>query len=206
MEQYYEQNVTNNNIDNRTKRTKTLTVAKSVCLVLGIAPLLMTAMFLMNEALLFMVFILIAIAIPFFVAAIVINYFNKRNNTEYDYVIDGEKITISEIYYRQNRKLKYTIQLRSIESVGTFDSVGYKKVQSNAVKKHLALVNYDDEKVIVYIYYYTPKGKKIIFIEPNRGFVIALKRSVAVLTVFDESMDDLIKLLEDREAEANDLS
>lgn len=206
MEQYYEQNVTNNNIDNRTKRTKTLTVAKSVCLVLGIAPLLMTAMFLMNEALLFIVFILIALAIPFFVAAIVINYFNKRNNTEYDYVIDGEKITISEIYYRQNRKLKYTIQLRSIESVGTFDSVGYKKVQNNAVKKHLALVNYDDEKVIVYIYYYTPKGKKIIFIEPNRGFVIALKRSVAALTVFDESMDDLIKLLEDREAEANDLS
>ncbi len=206
MEQYYEQNVTNKNIDKRAKRTKTLTIAKSVCLVLGIATLIMTAAYIMNEVLFFMVFVFIAIAIPFFVAAIIINYFNKRNNTEYDYVIDGEKLTISEIYYRQNRKLKYSIQLRAIESVGTFDSNGYKKIQANATKKQLAIVNYDDEKSIVYIYYYTPKGKRIVFIEPDRGFVIALKRSVAAMTVFDESMNDLIELLEEREAEANDIS
>ena len=205
MEQFYEQNVTNRNIDLRAKRTKTLSIAKSVCIVLGVAPLIMTAMFILGESF-FMVFVLIGVSIPFFVAALVIGYFNKRNNTEYDYVLDGEKITVSEIYYRQSRKVKHTIQLRSIESVGTFDSSGYKKVQNSAVKKHLAIVNFDDEKLIVYIYYYTPKGKNIIFIEPDRGFVIALKRSVAALTVFDDSMNDLIKLLEAKEAEANDLS
>ena len=205
MEQYYEQNVTNKDIDRRTKRTKTLSIARTVCIILGVAPLIMTAMFILGESL-FMIFVLIGIAVPFFVAALVIGHFNKRNNTEYDYVIDGEKITVSEIYYRQTRKVKYTIPLRAIESVGTFDSNGYKKVQDNAVKKQLAIVNYDDDKAIVYLYYFTEKGRKILFIEPDRGFVIALKRSVAALTVFDDSMNDFIKLLDKREAETNDIS
>ncbi|MCH5350400.1 MAG: hypothetical protein J1F39_00330 [Clostridiales bacterium] len=205
MEQYYEQNVTNKDIDRRAKRTKSLNIARSVCFVLGVAPLIMTAMFILGE-MLFMVFVLIGIAVPFFVAAIVIGYFNKRNNTEYDYVIDSEKLTVTEVYYRESRKVKYSIPLRAIESVGAFDSEKYKKLQGNAVKKSLAIVNYDDEKSIVYIYYYTEKGRKILFIEPDRGFIIALKRSVSALTVFDESMNELIKLLEEREAQENDLS
>lgn len=205
MEQYYEQNVTNRDIDKRSKRTKTLNIARSVCFVLGVAPLILTAMFILSEAF-FMVFVLIGVAIPFFVAAVVIGYFNKRNNTEYDYVIDNEKITVTEIYYRESRKVKYSVQLRAIESVGTFDSEKYKKLQGNAVKKNLAIVNFDDEKKIVYLYYYTEKGRKILFIEPDRGFIIALKRSVAALTVFDESMNELIKLLEEKEAQDNDLS
>lgn len=184
MEIYYEQNVVNNNIDERAKRTKTLILAKTICLVLGMFILVSSAM------LITMFWVFILFALPFFVLFFIIGRVNKRYNTEYDYVIDNECIKISEIYFRQHRKLKHTIRLRLIESVGVFDSEGYKKIQQSANKKVLALVNYEDEDSIIYILYNTEKGKRIIFIEPDRGFMIALRRTLPALTIFDKSVSD----------------
>ncbi len=189
MDIYYEQNVVNNNIDERTKKTRTLSIAKTICWVLGVFILVSSGM----QINMFWVFLILAV--PLFVAALVIGYLNKRNNTEYDYVIDDEYIKISEIYFRQRRKQKYTIRLRLIESVGVFNSEGYKKIERAADKKFLALVNYDDEKSVIYILYGTDKGKRIVFIEPDRGFMIALRRVVSALTVFDKSIADFEKRL-----------
>ncbi len=195
MELFYEQTVTNNNIDERTKRTKTLTIAKTMCFVFGLFILVSCALYLN----LFWIFILAAI--PFFVASFVLSRINKRNNTEYDYVLDDEYLKISEVYFRQTRKLKHTIRLRAVESVGVFDSEGYKKVERLATKKVLALVNYDDEKSILYMLYSTDKGKKIIFLEPDRGFMISLRRVVSAVNVFDKSISELEKRLTELAAE-----
>ena len=195
MDIYYEQNVVNHNIDDKAKKTKTLVIARMICLVLGLFILISSAMMIMF----FWVFLLASL--PFFAGFILIGHINKRNNTEYDYVIDGEYINVSAIYFRERRKLKYKIRLRSVESVGVFDSEGYKKVEQNAAKKKLALVNYDDELSIMYVYYSTEKGKQIIFLEPDRGFMIALRRCVSALTVFDRSIADLEKRLSQKEAE-----
>ena len=195
MEQYYEQNVVNNNIDERTKRTKTLLIAKTVFAGLGIFILISSAL------LIDFFWIFILLSLPFFAVSFVIGRINKRNNTEYDYVIDDESIKISEIYFRERRKLKHTIMLRRIESVGVFDSEGYRKVERSAAKKILSIVNYDDEQSIVYILYGSDKGKRIMFIEPDRGFMIALRRVVSALTVFDKSISDLEKRLAEKEAE-----
>lgn len=195
MDIYYEQNVVNNNIDERAKKTKTLSIAKMVCLVIGMFILVSSAMLLIY----FWAFLLVSL--PFFAAFFFIGHVNKRNNTEYDYVIDGDNIAISEIYFRERRKLKYAISLRSVESVGVFDSEGYKKIEQSGAKKRLALVNYDDEQAILYIYYNGEKGKQIMFLEPDRGFMIALRRCVSAVTVFDKSISDLEKLLSKKEAE-----
>lgn len=195
MEQFYEQTVVNNNIDERAKKTKTLTVAKSACIVIGVCILISSAMFMTDSSLAFWIGIIVLISLPFFGAAIILGHINKRNNTEYDYTIDDEYLKITEVYYRTSRKLKHTIRLRTVESVGMFDSDGYKKAEPAANKKILALVNYDDEKSIVYILYNTDKGRRIIFVEPDRGFLIALRRVVSAVTVFDKSMSQLEKKL-----------
>lgn len=82
-----------------------------------------------------------------------------------------------------------------------FDSEGYKKVERLATKKVLALVNYEDEKSILYMLYSTDKGKKIIFLEPDRGFMISLRRVVSAVNVFDKSISELEKRLTELAAE-----
>lgn len=195
MDLYYEQNVVNNNIDERTRKTKTLSIAKAFCYILGLF-ILISCILVVNF---FWVFILMSL--PFFCSGIIIGRINKRNNTEYDYIVDDEYLTVAEIYFRARRKLKFKIKLREIESVGVFDSEGYKKIQNSAIKKYLALVNYDDEKSVVYILHRTERGRNILFIEPDRGFVIALRRAIATFSIFDSSMSDLEKRLTKKENE-----
>ncbi|MCH5154228.1 MAG: hypothetical protein J1F71_03350 [Clostridiales bacterium] len=202
MELYFEQNVTNKNVDERIKRTKLLSIAKTVCLVFAVFIIVSSAMlgdYFFNFFWIFLIF-----SAPFFVASYILGRINKRCNTEYDYVIDDEFIKISEIYYREQRKLKHTIRLRFIESVGVFDTEGYKKAERGVGKKILAIVNYEDEDSILYICYKTDKGvRKILFVEPNKGFLIALRRalSTSALTVFDKSISDLEKRLAKKEQE-----
>ena len=199
MEQYYEQNVVNKNIDERIKKTRTLTIAKTFCTVAAIGILLTSILFVVDESFVAWLGILSVTSVPFIIAAVIIGRINKRNNTEYDYVIDDEYLKVSEIYFRERRKLKHSVRLRSVESAGMFGSEGYKKIESKAEKKILALVNYDNEKTILYLLYSTEKGRRIMFLEPDRGFMIALRRVVSAVNIFDKSMTELEKNLETEE-------
>ncbi|MDE6028943.1 MAG: hypothetical protein K2F90_01320 [Clostridiales bacterium] len=202
MELYFEQNVTNKNVDERTKRTKTLIVAKTICMVFGVFSIVSSAM--LGDYFFYYFWIFLLFSAPFFTASYILGRINKRCNIEYDYVIDDEFLRITEIYFRERRKLKHTIRLRLIESVGVFDTEGYKKAERNTHKKILALVNYEDEDSILYICYKTDKGvRNVIFVEPNKGFIMALRRalSTAALTVFDKSIPDLEKRLAKKEQE-----
>ena len=98
MELYFEQNVTNKNVDERMKRTKTLIVAKTVCMVFGVFALISSAM--LGDYFFYYFWIFLLFAMPFFIAMFIIGRINKRCNTEYDYVIDDVLILISEIYFR----------------------------------------------------------------------------------------------------------
>ena len=202
MELYFEQNVTNKNVDERIKRTKLLSIAKTVCLVFAVFIIVSSALlgdYFFNFFWIFLIF-----SAPFFVASYILGRINKRCNTEYDYVIDDEFIKISEIYYREQRKLKHTVRLRFIESIGVFDTEGYKKAERGVSKKLLAIVNYEDEDSILYICFKSDKGvRKILFIEPNKGFLIDVRRalSTSALTVFDKSISDLEKRLAKKEQE-----
>ena len=199
MEQYYEQNVVNKNIDERIKKTRTLTIAKTFCTVAAIGILLTSRLFVVDDSFVAWLGILSVTSVPFIIAAVIIGRINKRNNTEYDYVIDDEYLKVSEIYFRERRKLKHSVRLRSVESAGMFGSEGYKKIESKAEKKILALVNYDNEKTILYLLYSTEKGRRIMFLEPDRGFMIALRRVVSAVNIFDKSMTELEKNLETEE-------
>lgn len=199
MEQYYEQNVVNKNIDERIKKTRTLTIAKTFCTVAAIGILLTSILFVVDDSFVAWLGILSVTSVPFIIAAVIIGRVNKRNNTEYDYVIDGEYLKVSEIYFRERRKLKHSVRLRAVESAGMFGSEGYKKIESKAEKKILALVNYDNEKTILYLLYSTEKGRRIMFLEPDRGFMIALRRVVSAVNIFDTSMTELEKNLETEE-------
>ncbi len=194
MEQYYEQNVVNKNIDERIKKTRTLTIAKTFCTVAAIGILLTSILFVVDDSFVAWLGILSVTSVPFIIAAVIIGRINKRNNTEYDYVIDDEYLKVSEIYFRERRKLKHSVRLRSVESAGMFGSEGYKKIESKAEKKILALVNYDNEKTILYLLYSTEKGRRIMFLEPDRGFMIALRRVVSAVNIFDKSMTELEKI------------
>lgn len=202
MELYFEQNVTNKNVDERIKRTKALMVAKTICMVLGVFAIVSSAM--LGDLFFYYFWIFLLFSSPFFVATFILGRINKRCNTEYDYIIDDAFLQITEIYFRERRKPKHKIRLRFIESVGVFDTEGYKKAERGTNKKILALVNYDDEDSILYICYKTDKGmRNILFIEPNKGFMIALRRalSATALTVFDKSVTDLEKRLAKKEQE-----
>lgn len=199
MEQYYEQNVVNKNIDERIKKTRTLTIAKTFCTVAAIGILLTSILFVVDDSFVAWLGILSVTSVPFIIAAVIIGRINKRNNTEYDYVIDDEYLKVSEIYFRERRKLKHSVRLRSVESAGMFGSEGYKKIESKAEKKILTLVNYDNEKTILYLLYSTEKGRRIMFLEPDRGFMIALRRVVSAVNIFDKSMTELEKNLETEE-------
>lgn len=199
MEQYYEQNVVNKNIDERIKKTRTLTIAKTFCTVAAIGILLTSILCVVDDSFVAWLGILSVTSVPFIIAAVIIGRVNKRNNTEYDYVIDDEYLKVSEIYFRERRKLKHSVRLRSVESAGMFGSEGYKKIESKAEKKILALVNYDNEKTILYLLYSTEKGRRIMFLEPDRGFMIALRRVVSAVNIFDKSMTELEKNLETEE-------
>ncbi len=199
MEQYYEQNVVNKNIDERIKKTRTLTIAKTFCTVAAIGILLTSILFVVDDSFVAWLGILSVTSVPFIIAAVIIGRINKRNTTEYDYVIDDEYLKVSEIYFRERRKLKHSVRLRSVESAGMFGSEGYKKIESKAEKKILALVNYDNEKTILYLLYSTEKGRRIMFLEPDRGFMIALRRVVSAVNIFDKSMTELEKNLETEE-------
>ncbi len=201
MEQFYEQNLVNNHIDERIRKTKTITLIKTICMIIAVAVIMTSALFFASENFVIILFILISVAVPFIVATIVLGHVNKRNNTEYDYTIDDEYLKITEVYYRERRKLKHTIRLRAIESVGAYDSDGFKRAEQSAQKKILALVNYDDEKSILYILYNSEKGKQLIFLEPDRGFMIALRRAVSAVMVFDKSVSDLEKILDKEDDE-----
>lgn len=205
MEQYYEQNVVNNNIDERIKKTKTLSIAKTACLVIALAALFTIILFITDDNFLIWLAILCVVSVPFVIAAVIIGMINKRNNIEYDYILDDEKLKVCAIYFRTRRKLKYTVPVHAIESVGVFNSEGYKRIQESAVKKDIALVNYDDEDVILYILYRTEKGKRILFIEPDRGFMIALRRVVSAVMIFDKSVSSLEKKLNE-EIVSDDIS
>lgn len=199
MDIYYEQNVVNNNIDEQQRKTKSLSFAKMACMCIGVFLILTGAMFF---GLWWVVITAIMIAVPFFVAAIIIGKINKRNNMEYDYVLTDESLSVSEIYYRARRKLKHKIALRNIESIGSFNSDAYKRAQATAVKKQLALVNYEDEKFILYVLYHTDKGKKILFLEPDRGFIGALRRCItSAYGIIDKSVTELDMHLARRDAE-----
>ena len=156
-------------------------------------------MFVVDDSFVAWLVILSVTSVPFIIAAVIIGRINKRNNTEYDYVIDDEYLKVSEIYFRERRKLKHSVRLRSVESAGMFGSEGYKKIESKAEKKILALVNYDNEKTILYLLYSTEKGRRIMFLEPDRGFMIALRRVVSAVNIFDKSMTELEKNLETEE-------
>lgn len=199
MDIFYEQNVVNNHIDSRAKKTRTLVIAKSICLTLGVFCLVSTGM--LGNAFFRYFWILVLISAPFFVFTVIFEKINRRNNAEYDYYVDNEYISICEIYYRESRKQRYKIMLRQIAAVGMFDSDGYKKISKTAVKKNLALVNYDDEKSILYILYCTEKGRQLIFIEPDCGFIIALRRALSssALTIFDSSVNLLERRLTEKE-------
>lgn len=194
MDVYYEQTVENHNIDDCLRRTKTLNVVRMICFVL--------AMFIMVSCIMtpayFWIFIIFAV--PFFITALILGRLNKRWNTEYDYVLDDEFLRISEIYFRNRRKLKFRIKLTNVESIGMFGSNGYKKAEQSAGKKFLALVNYDDEDSILYVLYNSDKGRQIVFIEPDRGFVMTLRRVIrSAPAVFDVSLKDFEKRLSQKE-------
>lgn len=195
MELYYEQNVVNNRMDESNKKTKTLNIIKTCCWVLGVMIIVSSAMMISF----FWVFLLLAV--PFFVGAFLLSRINKRYNTEYDYVLDDEKLIVSEIYFRSRRKLKHKIRLRTIESVGVFDSDGYNRVKNTVSKRITAIVNYEDEKSILYIVYNSDKGKKMIFLEPDRGFLSTLRRALPSVSIFDKSVSDLDKYLLKKEAD-----
>lgn len=205
MEQYYEQNVVNKNIDERIRKTKTLNIAKTACLVIALMALFTIILFITDDNFLTWLAILIIVSVPFVLASVIIGIINKRSNIEYDYILDDEKLRICEIYFRSKRKLKYSIPVHTIESVGVFNSDGYKRIEGGAVKKNIALVNYDDEDSVLYIQYKTEKGKHILFIEPDRGFMIALRRVVSAVMVFDKSVSTLEKKLNE-EMVSDDIS
>lgn len=194
MEQYYEQNVVNQEIDNISKRTRTFSILRMICFGLSIAILIF------GTAMLKVYWIFVIAAIPSFAIGCVIGHYNKRANTEYDYVLDNEKISIAEIYYRMRRKQKYNISLRSIESVGAYGSEGYKRIANTIKKKYLALVNFDDEKAVLYMVYNTEKGRFLIFLEPDRTFMLTLRRVVSAVMLFDSSVSDLERRLSEKQA------
>lgn len=204
---FYEQNVIKRDIDERTKKTQTLTVAKTVLLMLGV--LIDSSVFFligMETAQFFLFFfVLLGASVPFYVVSLLLGKANKKANTEYDYSLVETRLTVSAVFFRDRRKKLYEIDTAAMISIGAFVSETYKKYDNDNVKKVFALANYDDEDAVAYLVFDTPKGRMLMFFEPDSGMIAALRRAVGRFDVFDSSIkkvseNDLARAAEERRA------
>lgn len=192
MNLYYEQNLLNRKYDTIARKNKTSGIVRTI--MLGIAFMLIMSNILVigTEGAWIVVLVLLGASVPFIAVFFVITRIMKLRSTEYDYVINDNLITITAVFFRDARKVKYKINNQQISLIGQYGSDAYKRAENLASKKQYALVNYDDEQAIAFILYTDNKGEKnILFFEPSKDFISALRRAISKYEVFDSSVKDL---------------
>lgn len=196
MDIYFEQSVTNEKIDKRKKRNKILSIVRYVVLAAGIIlgyVLFTVTMFTPLEngwtAVAIQAVVGILAIVPFVLAFIFMGKHISNGNMEYDYFVVNGNFRIIKVINRKKRKRMLEFSLSSIENMGKIESDTYDRyAASKDIKKVFALCNTDDEENIIYIYYGSDGAKQLLHIEPNDDMLIALKRSVARMTVLDKSL------------------
>lgn len=192
MDVYFEQSLTNDNIDKHSKRTKTLTVIRYVCIavIVLIVLLAITLLIDISSVASFFVSLLLVLLMmaPFVLTYILLGRMIANGNLEFDYLLNGSMFRIVKVINRKKRKKLVELNVSSFESLGHISSEAYDRYAgSRDVKKIFALTDYENEDTVYYIYYTLNGTKYLLHIAPNNEMIMALRKSVGRITVLDKS-------------------
>ena len=192
MDIYFEQSLDNPNIDKHKKRTKTCVVIRYVCMaVVIILAMLGLTWFIsvksVGDFFMSTLFVILMMA-PFILTYIFLGRMIANSNLEFDYLINGSMFRIVKVVNRKKRKKLVELNVSSFESLGHISSEAYDRYAgSKDVKKVFALTDYENEDTIYYIYYTLNGTKYLLHIAPNNDMIMALRKSVARITILDKS-------------------
>jgi hypothetical protein len=117
----------------------------------------------------------------------------SRASAEYDYFIFGSMFRIIRITNRSKRKRILEIPIDSIGAIGIMGSDSYNRYKSdNKIKILNAYCN--DSAAVVYFYVSQNSERKLINVEIDAEFIIALKKSLNH-GVISKEINDLYKKL-----------
>lgn len=192
MDVYFEQSLINENIDKHSKRTRTLTVIRYVCIaaIVLIVLLAITLLLDISSVASFFVSLLLVLLMlsPFVVTHILLGRLIANGNLEFDYLLNGSMFRIVKVINRKKRKKLVELNVSSFESLGHISSEAYDRYAgSRDVKKLFALTDYENEDTVYYIYYTLNGNKYLLHIAPNNEMIMALRKSVGRITVLDKS-------------------
>lgn len=193
MDLYCEQSVANANIDKHSKRTKTLGILRYVCITIVIILALLIFVMPIDEkkpglSFLMGFIMLLLIMIPFIVTYILLGRMLVNSNLEFDYYLNGSTFRIVKVVNRKKRKKMVEVNTSVFESLGHISAEAYERYAgSKDVKKLFAITDYEDEDSVYYIYYSFNGTKYLLHIAPSNDMVMALRKSVARITILDKS-------------------
>lgn len=108
MDVYFEQSLINDNIDRHSKRTKTLTVIRYVCIavIVLIVLLAITLLIDISSVASFFVSLLLVLLMmaPFVLTYIFLGRMIANGNLEFDYLLNGSMFRIVKVINRKKRK------------------------------------------------------------------------------------------------------
>lgn len=189
MEAFYEQNLINNAINEHSRRTRIWVIVSKILWGLGIAILIVFAVFAIAVKNFIYLLIGAGFCVPFILPAFLLGVYIKKTNCEYDYILAGDTLRIVCVMRRLKRKLVETIPLSSVVTVGSILSESYEKnLASKDIKKKYAICDYEAVDKIAYILYRSNGEKIMTHIEPDEGLIAALRKCLPRVGVVDKSL------------------
>ncbi len=202
MEVYFEKNVINENVEKSKKNVTVFKVLKYVCLALLIVALYYN-LFIKDlsrggKGLPYVLFLIFTSMLELSLPVVGILVFHKlfaRASAEYDYFIFGSMFRIIRITNRSKRKRILEISIDSIGTIGLMDSESYNRYKSD--KKIKVLNAYcSDSNPIAYFYVSQNGERKLVNVEIDVEFIVALKKSLNHGVISKEINDLYRKLTE----------
>lgn len=200
MEVYFEKNVISESVENKNKTITVFKALKYVCLALLIVALYYN-LFIKDLSrgskglpyVLFLIFTsVLELSLPI-VGFLVFNKLFARASAEYDYFIFGSTFRIIRITNRNKRKRILEMPVDSIGAIGVMGSDSYNRYKSdNKIKILNAYCN--DANPIAYFYVSQNGERKLINVEIDAEFIVALKKSLNH-GVISKEINDLYKKL-----------
>lgn len=207
MDIYYEKNVTNENIDKHKKRNTVLRVLKIVSIVWLILICIFVYMFFSwgGRGVVSIIVELVFLFVPPICSILLFTKLLANLNCEYDYYVTDEKFRVIKVVNRVKRKKLLEVPLTSFVSVGSVESENFERYGADkSVKIVTAYCN--DENYPIYVYLNDETERKLLVLETDDKFLIALRRALNSTVIETELKLYISKVMNKEQSQVNDQS
>lgn len=203
MDIYYEKNVTNESIDKHKKRNTVLKVFK----IASVVWLVLIGVFIFQffgwsgRSAVIIIIELVFLLAPPICSILLFTKLLANLNCEYDYYVTDEKFRIVKVINRVKRKKMLEVPLSAFVSVGSVNSENFERYAADkSVKIVAAYCN--EENYPIYVYLNDETEKKLLILETDEKFLIALRRALNSTVIETELKLYISKLMNKANSEA----